>query len=121
MAQNTVRRDDRTEIKLKGWKKIASLLREDTSGFHPRLIALNFLVGLLPRQGAPLTRARLLSLVGFRIGEGTRFAEPPRFNGDPYFDIAPVPTSGDMQLRWGPTGTVDAVWSDWSPSQTVLP
>ena len=60
------------------------------------------------------------SVIGY-VGGDTDPGTPPRFNGDPYFDIAPVPTSGDMQLRWGPTGTVDAVWSDWSPSQTVLP
>jgi len=82
MAQNTVRRDDRTEIKLSGWRKFVNLLREDTSGFHPRLIALNFAIGLLPRHRAGLTRARFFSLAGFRIGEGTRFAEPPRINGD---------------------------------------
>jgi len=74
--------EDRTEIKLTGWKKLVNLLREDTSGLHARLIALNFVTGLLPRHRAGLTRARLFSLVGFRIGEGTIFRETPKINGD---------------------------------------
>ena len=59
-----------------------TVLREDISGFHPRLIALNFVTGLLPRHRAAYSRARLFALAGFRIGEGTRFAETPKINGD---------------------------------------
>jgi len=83
MAQKSKERSaDRTELKLTGWKKFRNLLREDTSGVHPRLIALNFLTGLLPRHRAGYSRAKLFSLAGFRIGEGTRIAETPKINGD---------------------------------------
>jgi len=72
---------DRSEPRLTGWQKAVSLLREETVGIHPRLIALNAVVGFLPRHQAQLIRARLLSLAGFRIGEGTRFAGIPKLNG----------------------------------------
>jgi acetyltransferase-like isoleucine patch superfamily enzyme len=73
---------DRVERKFTGWRKVWHLVQEDTSGIHPRLIALNLVAGLLPTHRAPLSRARLFALAGFRIGVGTRIAEPPRINGD---------------------------------------
>jgi maltose O-acetyltransferase len=72
---------DRTEHRPPRWKKLAALLQEDTSGLHPRLIALNCLVGLLPRHSAPGARARLFSLAGFRVGEGTSLLSAPKING----------------------------------------
>lgn len=72
---------DRTEIKAKGWQRVKILFHEETFGFHPRLIALNAVAGFLPRHQAPQARARLFSLAGFRIGEGTRLAAPPKING----------------------------------------
>src|SRR5882724_7539717 len=74
---------DRTEHRPTRWKKLVALLREDTSGLHPRLIALNFAAGLLPRHSAPRTRARLFSLAGFRVGEGTSLLGAPKINGGP--------------------------------------
>jgi len=56
---------------------------EETTGIHPRLIALNGALALLPRHEAQKTRARLFSLAGFRVGEGTRVAGAPRINGGP--------------------------------------
>jgi maltose O-acetyltransferase len=76
------RKEDRTEVKLSGWRKVVNLWHEDTNGFHPRLLALSFVTGLLPAHRAGLTRAKLFSLAGFRIGEGTRFAETPKINGE---------------------------------------
>ena len=76
-------RIDRTEPKLSSWQKVVSLLREDTSGIHPRLVAANFASGLLPRHQASQIRARLFSLAGFRVGAGTRFDTVPRINGGP--------------------------------------
>lgn len=76
------RKEDRTEVKLGGWAKVRSLLQEDTSGLHPRLLALYFANRLLPKYRAAATRARLFAMVGFQIGDGTRIAEPPRINGD---------------------------------------
>jgi len=72
---------DRTEVKAKGWQRIKILLHEETFGFHPRLIALNTVAGFLPRRHAVQTRARLFSLAGFRIGERTKIASPPKING----------------------------------------
>jgi len=72
---------DRSEPKLTNWQKVVTLLREETTGIHPRLIALNALVALLPRHQAQATRARLLTVAGFRIGPGTRLAGIPKING----------------------------------------
>jgi maltose O-acetyltransferase len=72
---------DTPERKLSGWQKAMILLREETTGIHPRLIALNALVGFLPRHQAQATRARLLALAGFRVGQGTRLAGQPKING----------------------------------------
>jgi len=72
---------DRTEVKLTGWARVKTLLHEETFGIHPRLIALNTVAGFLPRHQAMRARARLFSLAGFSIGEGTRFAATPKING----------------------------------------
>jgi len=74
---------DRTEPKFTRWQKVLNLVDEETSGIHPRLIALNVAANLLPKHQAGLTRARLYALAGFRIGEGTRIAAAPRINGGP--------------------------------------
>ena len=74
---------DRSDFQSAGWRKVMKLLREETSGIHPRLIALNTVAGFLPRYQALQTRAQLLSLAGFRIGDGTRVAAVPRINGGP--------------------------------------
>lgn len=74
---------DRTEPKYTRWQKVLNLLHEETSGIHPRLIALNAAANLLPIHHAGLSRARLYALAGFRIGEGTRIASAPRINGGP--------------------------------------
>ena len=73
----------RDEPKPTGWQKIVTLLHEETSGIHPRLIALTAAAKLLPKHHAGLTRARLYAMAGFRIGEGTRIAAAPRINGGP--------------------------------------
>jgi maltose O-acetyltransferase len=67
--------------KLTGWQKVVTVLREETANIHPRLIALSAVVGFLPRYQAQVTRARLLSLAGFRLGQGTRLAGYPKING----------------------------------------
>jgi len=74
-------RMDRTEPKPTGWRRVKTLLHEETFGIHPRLIALNTVVGFLPRHHAMQARARLFSLAGFQIGEGTRIAAAPKING----------------------------------------
>lgn len=66
-----------------GWRKVVTWVREEIGGVHPRLIALNTGVGFLPSYRAPLARAYLFSLAGFRIGTGTRIEAPPKINGGP--------------------------------------
>jgi maltose O-acetyltransferase len=73
---------DRTEHRPARWKKLVALLREDTSGLHPRLIALNFVAKLLPGPAAQ-ARARLFSVAGFRVGAGTSLSSAPKINGGP--------------------------------------
>ena len=72
---------DRTEPKYNTWQKALNLLREDTTGIHPRLIALNLAAGLLPRNYAQRTRARLFAIAGFNVGEGTAIEASPKING----------------------------------------
>ncbi len=71
----------RTPRKATGWRRVVELFQDETVGVHPRLMALNLALGLLPRHQAAEARARLFSLAGFRIGEGTRLQAPPRLNG----------------------------------------
>jgi len=71
----------RVEPKLTVWQKVVTLLREETTGIHPRLITLNAAAGFLPRHHAQATRARLMSWAGFRIGAGTRLAGPAKISG----------------------------------------
>ena len=72
---------DRDAPKPTGWKKVRTLLQEETQGIHPRLMALNAVGKLLPGGRATLARAQLFSLAGFRIGRGTRFVSSPVING----------------------------------------
>ncbi|HET7543357.1 MAG TPA: acyltransferase [Polyangiaceae bacterium] len=69
------------DTKPRAWEKFKILLHEETSNIHPRLIALATVAGFLPRDQAHTTRTRMLSLAGFRIGEGTRIAAFPKING----------------------------------------
>ncbi|HYP74544.1 MAG TPA: acyltransferase [Polyangiaceae bacterium] len=71
----------RSAPKVTGWQKFLVLLREETSGIHPKLIALQMALNLLPKHQAQYTRAELFRLSGFSIGSGTRFASPPKING----------------------------------------
>jgi acetyltransferase-like isoleucine patch superfamily enzyme len=72
---------DRSPPKLNPLQKVLALVREETVGVHPRLMALNFVVGFLPRHQAAEMRARLFAMAGFRVGEGTKLQAPPRLNG----------------------------------------
>jgi maltose O-acetyltransferase len=74
---------DRTEHRLGPWQKALKLLREDTSGFHPKLLAVGFATRLLQWRTAPLARARVMAAGGFRIGEGTRLLALPKISGGP--------------------------------------
>ncbi|MEI9953235.1 MAG: acyltransferase [Pseudomonadota bacterium] len=73
---------DRTEHRLPAWQKAIRLLKEDTSGIHPRLLAINLAARLLPRGSAPSLRARLLASAGFRVGTGVKLQGMPKINGD---------------------------------------
>ena len=74
---------DRSNPQPKGFRKALQLLREETTGFHLRLIALNTVAGFLPRYQAPHTRARLFSFAGFQIGDGATLGSIPRITGGP--------------------------------------
>jgi len=73
---------DRSDPKPTGWRKALLLLRDETGGIHPRLIALNIAQRFLPRHRLQDTRASLFSWAGFEVGQGTRIATPPKINGD---------------------------------------
>ncbi|MES1174352.1 MAG: acyltransferase [Myxococcales bacterium] len=72
---------DRAEPKYYGLEKFKVLLSEDTSGIHPRLLALNLATRFLPHHYAPRFRAQLFSLAGFQIGQGTLIDATPKING----------------------------------------
>jgi|SRR6187551_1219670 len=69
------------DAKPTGWRKLVILAIEETTGIHPRLLALNAALAFLPNHEAQEARARLFSLAGFRVGPRTRFASNPKING----------------------------------------
>jgi len=70
-----------TKAKRDWWQRALIVMRDDVSGLHPRLIALNLAARLLPAHAAPRARARLYALAGFRVGHGTRLQSPLKING----------------------------------------
>jgi len=72
----------RSEPKPTGWRKALMLLRDETGGIHPRLLALNIAQSFLPRHRLQDARAHLFSWAGFQVGEGTRISTPPKINGN---------------------------------------
>jgi acetyltransferase-like isoleucine patch superfamily enzyme len=62
-------------------EKIRQIIREDTSGLHPRLLVAQLILGLLPRATANRLRANILKYTGFSIGAGTLIRGMPRING----------------------------------------
>lgn len=61
--------------------KVWQVLREEATGLHPRLQAFTIAQSFLPKRESGRSRARLLSLAGFRIGDGTRIDGCPRITG----------------------------------------
>ena len=74
----------KSDPKPTGWQKVLTLLREETGGIHPRLVALNSAERFLPDHRAQHVRARLFSWAGFQVGSGTRIAAAPKINGGPH-------------------------------------
>ena len=64
-----------------GWQKVLTLVREETSGIHPQLMALQLALSFLPKHQAQSARAQLFALAGFRVGPDTRIASTPKING----------------------------------------
>jgi acetyltransferase-like isoleucine patch superfamily enzyme len=62
-------------------EKMRQIIREDTSGLHPRLIITQLVLSLLPRSTANRLRAKILEYTGFGIGDGTLVRGMPRING----------------------------------------
>lgn len=71
----------RSAPKPTGFRKFLTLVREETSGIHPQLMALQLALSVLPKYQAQSTRAELFRLAGFRVGPGTRIASSPKING----------------------------------------
>ena len=61
-------------------QNLFSALREELSSLQPRLHALTVAASFLPRRNGR-ARARLYSLAGFQIGEGTRLHGTPLISG----------------------------------------
>jgi maltose O-acetyltransferase len=61
--------------------KVWQVLREEATGLHPRLQAFTIAQSFLPKRESGRSRARLLALAGFRIGDGTRLDGCPRITG----------------------------------------
>ncbi len=61
--------------------KLLQLVREDTTGIHPRLQLAAALAQLLPMGYAGGLRAKLLRWAGLTIGAGTLINGMPRING----------------------------------------
>lgn len=62
--------------------KLVQLLREDTTGLHPRLLVADMLVRFLPPATANALRAAIYRGLGFGIGQGTVLRGRPRINGN---------------------------------------
>jgi maltose O-acetyltransferase len=69
------------EPKRTGWRRVAAALRAEVNGLHPRLHAFTLAAAVLPRRSSGAMRARLLALVGFTIGDGTRVEGVPKITG----------------------------------------
>jgi len=61
--------------------KLWKLLREEATGIHPRLQAFTIAQAFLPKRDSGRSRARLLALAGFRVGDGVRIDGCPRITG----------------------------------------
>jgi acetyltransferase-like isoleucine patch superfamily enzyme len=72
---------DSSDATASAFQKLVSALRVELYGLHPRLQALTLAASLLPRRNAAEARARLFTLAGFRIGNGTRMHDSPRISG----------------------------------------
>jgi acetyltransferase-like isoleucine patch superfamily enzyme len=73
----------RSDPKPTGWRKLVTLAREETTGIHPRLLALQAALRFLPKHRGREARAQLFSLAGFQVGAGTQIANTPKINGGP--------------------------------------
>jgi maltose O-acetyltransferase len=61
---------------------LTRVVREETHGFHPRLLLARLLTALLPvHAGSRLRTAVLRRVAGFRIGRGTLFTGMPTITG----------------------------------------
>lgn len=60
---------------------LTQLLREETEGFHGRLLLARFLTAPLPIHTGSRVRALALRLAGFRVGHGVLFWGMPTITG----------------------------------------
>jgi maltose O-acetyltransferase len=71
-----------TEERGPAWRRAAAALRNEVVGIHPRLHAYNLAARFLPARASGELRARLLRVVGFRVGRGTSIEGELRLTGD---------------------------------------
>jgi maltose O-acetyltransferase len=63
------------------WLRAVKAFHGELVGVHPRLLAYNAAARFLPLRAAGELRARMLRLVGFSVGQGTRINGPIKING----------------------------------------
>ena len=68
-----------TPRKATGWRRVVELFQDETVGVHPRLMALNLALGLLPRHQAG--EARHVDVGGGKLGGGFVFSGALVFRG----------------------------------------
>lgn len=61
--------------------KLTQLIREETEGWHGRILLANLLLKPLPPHVGSRLRTAVLRKLGFNIGTGTLFWGTPRFTG----------------------------------------
>ncbi|HVY25544.1 MAG TPA: acyltransferase [Polyangiaceae bacterium] len=64
-----------------GWRRVAGALWGEVSGLRPRLQVLEAAAAVVPKRSSGAALARLLSLAGFRVGEGTSVRGLPKITG----------------------------------------
>ncbi len=70
-----------------GWRsergigRVRRVIGEEFASFHPLVFVSGVIAGLLPKYVGNRLRVTILKTAGWKIGEGTLFADVPRFGG----------------------------------------
>ena len=63
------------------WQRVATWLRDESTGIHARVHAATFGAYLYPRGSEVQKRANVMRWCGFHIGSGSGFADVPKMSG----------------------------------------